>query len=50
MSSSGPWTVDSGASHQITSYAHNFSEVHEYHGPDEVFWEKVKKFPSSKLV
>ncbi|XP_074362603.1 uncharacterized protein LOC141702915 [Apium graveolens] len=44
VSSSAPWIVDSGASHHITSDAHNFSEVHGYHGPDEVSMGNVLKF------
>ncbi|KAH0773853.1 hypothetical protein KY290_010990 [Solanum tuberosum] len=31
-----PWIVDTGATHHMASNAQNFTDVHTYHGPEEI--------------
>ena len=43
--SSDSWFLDTGATHHLTNNATHLSDVHPYHGPDQVSIGNGKKLP-----
>ena len=45
LTSSYYWFLDTGATHHLTNNATHLSDVHPYHGPDQVSIGNGKKLP-----